>query len=367
LRRRAQALEISSLARERVSDDPVVRFTAPLLWYFDRLDDPSLPLDSACVHNARRYIYLRQALETVLIALAADGVPVILLKGIVLAEALYDDPVLRRTGDIDLLVQRSDLQRTVRCLEALGWRLKNADSAAEARRMMVPDYVAEDWQRGEWTFQDDAGISLDLHIHLVPSVWFRIGYTLAEDEIWAAAVPAAVFPELAHEMSGAHTLIYLCVHLARHGIAPLTGLLDVDQYVRRLTAGEAWNWDDFLACCERWHVRSAVYHAFDFCRWLYGTPLPDRVMDRLDPGAVARARVTSVLRPRHLVRDSGLSLGQRYPTLVKVALVERPADIGKMLKTTAFPNARWREVRYGKRVPIWRHWAHVVEVIAGGH
>lgn len=370
VRRRAGALGAASLARDRVREDPVVRFADLLLWYFDRVRDTSIPMHNACLANAVRYLRLKATLTRVLALLNREGVPVVLLKGIALAEKLYDDAVLRRTGDIDLWVQPNDLQRAAGSLEDAGWALRRRADEAETWTLAASARLDDDWQMGEWVFHNQREppyhVSLDLHIHLVPYVWYRVPYAIPEREIWDAARPLDLFPERAFELSDAHNLIYLCVHLAQHGMASLTWLLDVDQYVRRLAADPDWTWDPFLDCCRRWRVRSAVFHAFVFCRWLYGTPLPAGVVAALDPGPLARARVAWLLKPEHLVQDPPRSWGQRYPTLVKIALADRLVEIGRTFRMVVLPTAQWREHRYGSRVPLWRHWAHVVEVAARG-
>jgi hypothetical protein len=58
----------------------------------------------------------------VLRALGAGGVPVIVLKGAVLADAVYRDPAHRPMRDIDLLVRRDDVPRVLEHAAALGLR-----------------------------------------------------------------------------------------------------------------------------------------------------------------------------------------------------------------------------------------------------
>lgn len=57
-------------------------------------------------------------------ALAETGIEPVLLKGLDLARSVYDDPVERQIGDVDLLVPRRDLKRAVRRLLDLGYECR---------------------------------------------------------------------------------------------------------------------------------------------------------------------------------------------------------------------------------------------------
>lgn len=63
-------------------------------------------------------------------ALEAVGVPNVPLKGPLLARALHGDPGMRHSRDVDVLVDRGNLERAAAALLPLGWRPEH-DSAAD--------------------------------------------------------------------------------------------------------------------------------------------------------------------------------------------------------------------------------------------
>ena len=65
-------------------------------------------------------LYLRRELIRLLGVLNDVAIPVMPLKGPVLADLLYDDPSLRVSGDIDLLVRREDLEQASQALLSAG-------------------------------------------------------------------------------------------------------------------------------------------------------------------------------------------------------------------------------------------------------
>src|SRR3954454_17312957 len=72
--------------------------------------------------TAASQLALSTATDEVLDAMARAGVRALLLKGAAIATRLYEDPVLRPAGDIDLLVAPSQAGAAAQVLERLGFR-----------------------------------------------------------------------------------------------------------------------------------------------------------------------------------------------------------------------------------------------------
>src|SRR5260370_40743738 len=75
------------------------------------------PRQITAVRNLRRLAQLRE----IRTALAAQNIPIVALKGIVLAFLAYPDPSLRPMNDIDLLLDEKHLDSAVRILRNLGY------------------------------------------------------------------------------------------------------------------------------------------------------------------------------------------------------------------------------------------------------
>ena len=118
----ARADKVTSVLTDRVDWDTLVQRAtrhgiAPLLYRtLSRIDDASAvpravreKLRTAYYNNIARNMLLYQELQTVLMAFNASGIDVIVLKGAILAEVVYENIGLRAIGDIDLLVKKEDL------------------------------------------------------------------------------------------------------------------------------------------------------------------------------------------------------------------------------------------------------------------
>lgn len=71
-----------------------------------------------------RHLAAQNVVRTLLLALDSIGVPCLLVKGILTAHILYDDPASRPIRDVDVRIRRRDFERAVRLAQARGWRTK---------------------------------------------------------------------------------------------------------------------------------------------------------------------------------------------------------------------------------------------------
>jgi hypothetical protein len=158
------------------------------------------------------------------------------------------------------------------------------------------------------------------------------------------------------------TLAHLCLNLALHGLKNLQSYLDIDLWIRNLS--DSWDWEEFLERVFQWQIRSVTYHVLSICKYLFDTPLPENILQRLDPGRLARWRVTLLISSQSILADRP-SLGKRYPTLVKLALIDSFPLILVTLRRLFLPGKAWREYNpYGRS--LFAHWSHVSHVVNKG-
>jgi hypothetical protein len=196
--------------------------------HLQRLGSPEVPPAVAAefqrlafLHCGRNLLLARE-LRQVLQHLMTAGVPVIPLKGIALASALYGPYMLRVSGDIDILVRRAQVQQAVGVLEANGYRAEGPWQ----RWVAAPYHI-------EIPLIPPAGRRYPLDLH-----WGLIGgdprnYGAAED-LWAAARPTTVLGVEAWAMSPEWELLFLALHAARDQWQGLKWLVDIQEI--------CWTW-----------------------------------------------------------------------------------------------------------------------------
>jgi hypothetical protein len=194
----------------------------------------------------------RELLEAY-VALAADlaraGLPVVLLKGAVLAQQLYGDIESRMQYDIDVLVAGRDTRRARRVLQAAGFRKRRRDSHSIS------------FVRG--------AVHLDLHHALRSSP----AYAINEARLWSGARSVTVAGHDVRTLSDADTLAFLAMSLVEDvgfGMQKLKNLCDIWLLSRLVDQTIAW--DDWFSVRSEEHIEAVVANGCALALGIFGSP-----------------------------------------------------------------------------------------------
>jgi hypothetical protein len=204
---------------------------------------------------------LRHDLGRLLGALARAGIPVMPLKGPVLADDLYPAPLLRQSGDLDILVRVDDHARAGRVLEDLGYALRPDDQQGA-------DYHT--------IFTNDA---IDVELH--HDVGERHVSRMDVDGIWTSARPTCWQGHPVRAMSPPDLLVYLAFHAAKDGLASLRALVDIALLVDRDC--DVLSWPALAERVRGAHLAPVVYLALSQARDLLGARVPDAFVEAIRP------------------------------------------------------------------------------------
>ena len=283
---------------------------------------------------ARGWLRHRLGLEALAARLEAferAAIPVIPLKGPLLAEALYDDPGLRPFTDLDLLVRKRDVPRAVALLATLGYR------ALEHERPVAYELAHATAACFVPTGSATTSFPIDLHWGLVGFPAGVAPRALDAEEMWTRAVTEERWGRPILQLCREDLVLYLALHLAVHH--PLDGLpwqLDLALLIRR--DGPDLVWEHVTERARRWGVAGAAYFTLRL------------VEDRFAPGVPASALAR--LRPRGprgaLLDRIGRSSGERGggDHLVDLLLLDRISDLTRALAAAAVPRPGWVRSRY---------------------
>ncbi|HEY8241019.1 MAG TPA: signal peptidase I, partial [Kiritimatiellia bacterium] len=163
--------------------------------------------------GARQYAATVATLLAAQQALAAKNIPFIALKGPSLATELYDDPTVRPSADIDLLVRKRDVEAALAALAGDTHELHGSDtSRAIARRSHF--HIVLDPLRPPYT-------KIELHWDLVDRANL---YRIDSDQLFERSRNVSVEGTPCAVPGLEDTLIYLCLHAAKHGLFNASGL-----------------------------------------------------------------------------------------------------------------------------------------------
>lgn len=202
--------------------------------------------------------------------LDGNGIPVILLKGVALAENIYGNVGLRPMVDTDILVQRRHVAAALAVLQRCGYRQVGMEITPGATLA----YENEILLRKEGTSVGQ----IELHWSLFDSPYYQM--RLPETAIWETAVSIALEDRTAFQLSPEWTLLHLCGHLAFHHHG--TGLLwwnDVAELLYRYT--NRIQWPEVMVQAQAAHLTLALKFVLLTAADIWLAPVPRDVIEHL--------------------------------------------------------------------------------------
>jgi hypothetical protein len=174
---------------------------------------PILDEISCVEHEAvQNSFWWTSELGGILEAFAAAAIPVIPLKGPMLAERVYGSIALRESRDLDLLVTRPDIDAGGALLNKLGFTLEPRPNKFHYR-----------WHRGTSL--------VELHFDVLNQMEFHFDTAGA----WKRAKAREFLGQPVRQFAPSDELLYLSLHAVRHGFECLSQVLDIALALRLLT------------------------------------------------------------------------------------------------------------------------------------
>lgn len=234
------------------------------------------------LRNLRFYGELRRLASI----LDQEKIPLIALKGMFLADAVYSDIGLREMNDIDLLVRPQHVQRIAELLADWGYACETAVSPDEAKEVLqhLPRLIKE-------------GVAgFEIHWNLTAP---DKRYGIDPDELWKRAVPVRLKGTDVLAFCPEDMLLHLCLHTSYHhqfafGLRPSCDIAEL-----LACRGSGFDWAAVLERSERWGWGRGVYMALLLAKKLVDAPVPDGVLAQLQPADIkadiVNAAVSQVL------------------------------------------------------------------------
>ena len=185
-----------------------------------------------------------------------------------------------------------------------------------------------------------AKLWLELQWRPVAGRWIRPDQEPRAEELLARSIP--IPGSAARLLAPEDNLLQIALHTAKHSYVRAPGFrlhTDVDRVVRR----QPLNWEVFLTRVISLEVKTPVYFSLAIPRFLFGTPIPDEVLAKLQPPAWKVALITNWLQRVGLFNPDEPKFG-RVGFVVFTALLY---DDLKGLWRGLFPGKAWMRARYG--------------------
>ncbi len=217
-------------------------------------------------------LWMMLELEQILAALAAEHIPVLLMKGVDLATRLYPQPDLRYFDDIDIMVHPEHLARVAAILEQQGYAYHQ-----EYR------FEAISTQRSGFVYVKPVAAGyIAFEVHTAPHV-NELGITFDVASLWQCARPITIHGVSALGMGLEDLFLYLCWHYRSHTFERLVWLYDIAIFLR--VAGSTLNWETLAQRAAALKLRVTLSFVLRWCEQLFHVYVPEaaRCMQAVSP------------------------------------------------------------------------------------
>lgn len=249
--------------------------TPLLAWNLARSCSDSLPAELAgglrdwlALSRARNLALTREVL-TIVDLLESHNIPVIPIKGPVLAKTLFGDVALRQCGDLDLLVPKRCVSSALDVFGRRGYQLRHSLGAGQDAA----------YRRYEHHFElecPDPIILAELHWNLTPRM---LAVSFDVDGLWERARAIPFDDRSVPALSSEDYLIFLCVHGSKHSWYELKWICDIHEF---LDAHTAIDWKRCLELSREQGCERMLLLGLTLAEALFEAELPQPVRDRMN-------------------------------------------------------------------------------------
>jgi hypothetical protein len=243
---------------------PLVYYTLQtfgLLAYFP--DEVRADMQKIYLESLASNLAYFEELNAILEKCRVENLEMMVLKGPVLAQSLYEDHGLRPFTDIDILVKRNDMAACRQCMEALGYRI------CEDNRPL--DFYDKYHFHHVYTKQTDfMNFTVEIHWDLF-SPHSSIRFDLPS--LWENKITLSTNKAHINTLSWDDHFLYLCaLYCITDGFSSLLQLYDLALIARTKLTNHSWNAIENQ--CERLGIKHVVRCCIQLIEALSGEPLP---------------------------------------------------------------------------------------------
>ena len=216
-------------------------------------------------NNVYRNMFLSEELGKVLSIFNQRGIETISIKGIILSEQLYVNPLLRTTTDIDILVDGDKIAAARSLLVEMGYQ----ELIEKRKRKHTFHHI----------YHKDSAFPLVIELHWDlkdPSI---VAFPISD--IWHRSQVYRFHENDTRILSPEDNFLYLAYSPITQDGQLLKYLCDITQVLK--IHRNTLNWDFILNTANSLGISPTVYYSLKWSRELLGAPVPMSAMEKLKP------------------------------------------------------------------------------------
>ncbi|WP_127531063.1 nucleotidyltransferase domain-containing protein [Paenibacillus kobensis] len=235
--------------------------------------------------NTFQMLLLTAEMEKVCKAFREQNIDTLVLKGPVLAEALYGDLSSRTSKDIDMLVSAEHVEQAEIAIRQLGY-------VPDEEIPRILNDMIQKWHHLGFT-HPRTGVQIELHWRMSPETFREPAFS----ELWERRQTMKQTTEPVYYLGQEDLFVYLTLHGARHGWFRLRWLVDIDRMIRM-------NNMDWKIVIERFRESDSLHvcgQTMILLSQLFNSPIPSALQTFADNDRSQRLAEEAVRIIRELV------------------------------------------------------------------
>lgn len=304
---------VGALAFKSIGKDPEIKEAIPAGVYEQ--------LENIYYCTLGKNILLSKELEEVAGLLEKENIELIIFKGLMLAETLYQDLGLRTMSDIDILAREDDLIRINSLLKRIGYF-----SNIEINEKSGFSFTA---LRNSILYFKNKGTTTYWHLywHLINSLPYNrsVVQKFRMSKVWGDSEIISLGKIKLRAFSLYHQIIYLCFHAMGHSFRPLILLCDIKEFIGQNS--HKIDWDILIKEALGMGLEKYLYYGLYFSRMVLAMEEGEVVLNKLKPKRLSlfeKRFIISVLERRQNIGGEGLVfLGMNENILDRILFLRR--------------------------------------------
>ena len=222
------------------------------------------------IQNAQHSLHLTRELIKLLTLLDENQISAVPYKGPVLAHQAYNNLAFRQYCDLDILVQKHDVLRTMRLITKYGYQVVTPlDSEEHAADLLA---TKKDFR----LISNDGRVILELHWRLTGKKFY---FSFELEQIFKRLVPVTVAGVIVLNFAPEDYLLILCAHGSKHfWLRLLCGFATSTRFIRR---HPDLDWKLLLQRSAACGSSRMLLLGLHLTRDLFGTTLPQLIEDEI--------------------------------------------------------------------------------------
>lgn len=202
----------------------------------------------------------------ILVELKKRGIPVIVLKGIALVAAYYEDTGIRPMSDADFLVRVEDVERTLKYFKEQGWLEKNGSWLDKpVKHIHSLDLISPDHYE------------MDIHWR----AFYQCSWDGADEELWKQTEEVTFKGSKIQILNPTQQILHNCAHgVCWNAISSIRWIVDVLTVLK--IRDDAVDWETLVSETASRNLGLTMFYALKYLKNEFGAPVPEEVLSHLD-------------------------------------------------------------------------------------